>query len=43
LRKKQDNLKPPRNFKEAMKALDSSAWAVTCISEFVGFKEQGVF
>jgi hypothetical protein len=35
--------KPPRNFKAAMAALDSQAWAAAYNSEYVGFKEREVF
>ncbi len=35
--------KPPRNFKEAKKAIDNQAWAAAYNLEYIGFKEQGVF
>ncbi len=35
--------KPPRNYKEAMKAINSQAWAAAYNSEYIGFKERGVF
>ena len=35
--------KPPRNFRDAMKALDKQAWAVAYNSEFVGFQQRKVF
>ncbi len=35
--------KPPRVFKEAMKAIDSQAWAAAYNLEYIGFKELGVF
>ena len=35
--------KQPRNGKEAMKAIDSQAWAAAYNSEYIGFKERGVF
>ncbi len=33
---------PPRNYKEAMKAIDNQAWAAAYDSENIGFKERGV-
>ena len=35
--------KPPRNFKAAMAAIDNQAWAAAYNSEYIGFKERGVF
>jgi hypothetical protein len=35
--------KPPRNFRDAMKALDKQAWAEAYNSEYQGFVERGVF
>ena len=35
--------KPPRNFRDAMKALDTQAWAEAYNSEYQGFVERGVF
>ena len=35
--------KPPRNFRDAMKALDKQAWAAAYNSEFVGFQQRKVF
>jgi hypothetical protein len=35
--------KPPRNYKEAMKAINSQAWAAAYNLEYIGFKERGVF
>ncbi len=35
--------KPPRNFRDAMKALDNQAWAAAYNSRFVGFQQQNVF
>jgi hypothetical protein len=35
--------KPPRNYKEAVKAINSQAWAAAYNSENIGFKERGVF
>jgi hypothetical protein len=35
--------KPPRIFEEAMKAIDSQAWAAAYNSDYIGFKERGVF
>jgi hypothetical protein len=35
--------KQPRNFRDAMKALDKQAWAAAYNSEFVGFKQRKVF
>ncbi len=35
--------KPPRNFRDAMKALDKQAWAEAYDSEDQGFVERGVF
>ena len=35
--------KPPRNFKQAMAALDNQAWAAAYNSEYIGFKEREVF
>ncbi len=32
--------KPPRNYKEAMKAIDSQAWAAAYDSEYIGFKNE---
>jgi hypothetical protein len=32
--------KPPRNFRDAMKALDKQAWAEPFNSEYLGFVEQ---
>jgi hypothetical protein len=34
---------PPRNFRDAMKALDTQAWAEAYNSEYLGFVERGVF
>jgi len=35
--------KPPRNFRDAMNALDKQAWAAAYNSEFVGFQQRKVF
>ena len=35
--------KPPRNFRDAIKALDKQAWAAAYNSEFLGFKQRSVF
>ena len=35
--------KPPRNFRDAMKALDKQAWAAAYNSEYLGFKQREVF
>ena len=35
--------KPPRNFGDAMKALDKQAWAAAYNSEYPGFKQRDVF
>ena len=35
--------KAPRNFKDAMKALDKQVWAAAYNSEDLGFKQRGVF
>ncbi len=35
--------KPPRNFGDAMKALDKQAWAAAYNSEYLGFKQREVF
>ncbi len=35
--------KPPRNFRDAMKALDKQAWAAAYNSEFFGFQLRKVF
>ncbi len=35
--------KPPRNHKEAIKAIDSQAWAAAYNLEYIGFKVRGVF
>jgi hypothetical protein len=35
--------KPPRNFRDAMKALDKQSWAEPYNSEYLGFVERGVF
>jgi hypothetical protein len=35
--------KPPRNYKEAVKAINSQAWAAAYNSEYIGCKELGVF
>ncbi len=35
--------KQPRNYKEAMKAIDSQAWAFSYNLEYIWFKERGVF
>ncbi len=35
--------KQPRNYKEAMKAIDSQAWAAAYNSEYIRSKERGVF
>ena len=35
--------KPPRNFRDAMKALDKQAWAAAYNSEFLGFQQREVF
>jgi hypothetical protein len=35
--------KPPRNFRDAMKALYKQAWAAGYNSEFVGFQQRKVF
>ena len=35
--------KPPRNFGNAMKALDKQAWAAAYNSEYLGFKQREVF
>ena len=34
--------KPPRNFRDAMKALDKQAWAAAYNSEFLGFQQREV-
>ena len=34
--------KPPRNFREAMKALDEQAWAAAYNSEYLGVKQREV-
>jgi hypothetical protein len=33
----------PRNYKEAMKAIYSQAWAAAYNLEYIRFKEQGIF
>ena len=35
--------KPPRNFGDAMKALDQQAWPAAYNSEYLGFKQREVF
>jgi hypothetical protein len=35
--------KQPRNYKEAMKAIESQAWAAAYNLEYIRFKERGVF
>jgi hypothetical protein len=35
--------KPPRNFRDAMKALDKQAWAAACTSEYLGLQQREVF
>ena len=35
--------KPPRNFRDTMKALDKQAWAAPYNSEFLGFPQREVF
>ncbi len=35
--------KPPRNFRDALKALDTQSWAAAYNSEFVGFRQRKVF
>ena len=35
--------KPPRNFRDAMKALDNQAWAAAYNSEYIGFQQRKVF
>ena len=35
--------KPPRNFRDAMKALDKQAWATAYNSEYLGFQQREVF
>ena len=35
--------KPPRNFRDAMKALDKQAWAAAYNWEYLGFQQQKVF
>ena len=35
--------RPPRNFGDAMKALDKQAWAAAYNSEYLGFKQREVF
>ena len=35
--------KPPRNFRDAMKALDKQAWAAAYNSESLGFRQREVF
>ena len=35
--------KPPRNFRDAMKALDKQAWAAAYNSEFVEFQQRKAF
>ena len=35
--------KPPRNFGDAMKALDKQAWAAAYNSEYLGFKQRELF
>ncbi len=34
---------PPESFRDAMKALDTQAWAEAYNSEYLGFIERGVF
>ncbi len=35
--------KPPRNLRDAMKALDKQAWAAAYNSEYLGFRHRDVF
>jgi hypothetical protein len=35
--------KQPRNFRDAMKALDKQAWAAAYNSEYLGFQQREVF
>ena len=38
-----DKPRQPRNFRDAMKALDKQAWAAAYNSEYLGFKQREVF